>query len=349
MTLKSTDVPALVDPKLLVDPKQPVEQKTGSTAKTAFVNIDLEIGAAPSGQKPAVAMTAVFALDPSALGTGVDVLLWFHGWKRDSLDGVALAGISVLEFLNHPKFALRDFIVSSTKGKKKFLLIVPTLGDRSQYGVLNQEDQLAAFVQQGINAAKAHLGANVAKVGNIVIGAHSGGGSLMSQVINFNGKEFFQNKIRDVWCIDSTYQNGNNFTKWAFITPEKKRLFVFSTGKAGHAAGIDPATVRHKPDGTEIPGSGQEFTVSKDHPAVNFPHETAFDAKIIYDFAIDKSLQNVEVRINHYYEPARTDLGEADKGHFDLPKPFPYAIATEHNKSVGTYFPLLVDDSAVLS
>jgi hypothetical protein len=352
MALNAKDTPALFDAAKLDDPKQPVEQVAGSTAKTAFVNIDLSIAAPTAGQKAdgqkaAAPMTAVFAPDPSVLGAQVDLLVWFHGWKRGSLDGVSLPGRSIQQYMNHPKFKLRDFVLKNTKGKKKFLLVAPTLGDRSQFGVLNQEDQFAAFLQQAVNAAKTHLGANVEKVGDIVIGAHSGGGLLLSQVVNFNGKDFFQGKIKDVWCVDSTYQSGNNFATWAAKTPESKRLFVFSTGKYGHAA-INPATMRMGADGNPIPGTGTEFEVSKDHPAVRFPHETAYDAKMIFDFATTNKLQNVEVRINHFYEPAHTDVDEAELGPFSLPKPFPFPIAVEHNQSVGIYFTPLVDDSAVL-
>jgi hypothetical protein len=337
MALKKDDTPALVDPSALVDPKLPVEPVANSPARTAFLDIDLEIQAR-SGEKPAAHMTAVFAPNPGALESRVNVLLWFHGWKGQ-LAKTNLAGFTVQQHFNVPQFKLRDFILKSKRSN--FLLVEPTLGDTSEFGLLEKEDQLEAFLQQAVNAAKTHLGAKCTTVGDLVFGAHSGGGLIMAKVVGFNGA-FFKDRIRDVWCVDSTYPQprawvpggvGETFISWMSTTPEKKRLFVFSTGEFGQAA-LDPVT-------KQVP------EVSAAHPAVSFGG-TGNEAKKIFDFAKKNKAMQIQVRINQIQVAAKNDVRETSLGSFTT-DPFHFAIANEHNASVGTYFTALVDSSPVLS
>ncbi len=96
-------------------------------------------------------MTAVFAPDPKSLGSTVDVLLWFHGHKG-MLGNLNLSGFSAQKYLTVAQFKLREFVSKSTK--KNFLLVVPTLDDTSEAGLLEKADEANAFLQQAVNAPR---------------------------------------------------------------------------------------------------------------------------------------------------------------------------------------------------
>ena len=52
-----------------------------------------------------------------------------------------------------PEFKFRDFILKTSK--RNFLLVFPTLGDKSRAGLLNRQDQAEAFLQQVLNGVRA--------------------------------------------------------------------------------------------------------------------------------------------------------------------------------------------------
>lgn len=318
MALNPSDIPDLT------------ESQTGcqgsGTDQTLYLKIDLNV---PAGNgQPVAPMTAVFAPDPGQLGSdAVDILLWFHGHKGQ-LGNINLAGYTAKQYLAVNQFKLREFILSTTK--KKFLLVVPTLSDRSDAGLLEQQGQAEAFLQQVLNGVRKHMGAGVKSVGDIILAAHSGGGKIMSKVAAFSG--IFDSNCKEVWCDDCTYESnsGAGWVTWAKDPGNAhNRLWVFSTGQL--STPVDAT----KPEGAA-------------NPAAKF-WGTGNQAKLIYDFAVKSRSSAVEVRINSLHAP---DSSRPDNDHAAGPfttANFTYGFATEHNQSVGFYFAKLVSSSKTLS
>ena len=185
-------------------------------------------------------MTAVFAPDPARLTGEVNVLLWFHGdksyWQSNGEHGENFPGKSIQYYLNGPPMCrLREFILETNKN---FLLVAPTLNDSTgggkglPAGMLWEQTNAKAYLQQALNGANKHLGMKGTKLGNIVLAAHSGGGHIQARMAgNFGGDPF--DRMNEVWCFDSTYWGDELLRKWAEKGHNNARLFVYSQGKSG--------------------------------------------------------------------------------------------------------------------
>jgi hypothetical protein len=230
----------------LIDQDLPTATTPGHTL---FLKIDLQVD--PMGGQPVDPMTAVFAADPKQLPTGnVDVVLWFHGdkrvWSRHRKGTLDLGGKSVQEYLKVDECKLREFVLRPSK-KKNFLLVVPTLGDRTGRGpkrtaggLLWQQAQAEAFLQQVLNGVKTHWGVNVTGLGSVILAAHSGGGHVMGHMAQFFTGLF--DKANEVWCFDCTYWGGDPFITWAKRGHSHPRLWVYSTGGQGNGLTGDSAS-----------------------------------------------------------------------------------------------------------
>src|SRR5262249_25465915 len=134
---------------------------------------------------------------------------------------------------------LREFIVQSSA--RKFLLVVPTLGDHTGRGpkhtaggLLWEQAQAEAYLQQVLNGVTKHMGVNVSGIGSIVLAAHSGGGHILSHMAQYFTGQF--QKVNEVWCFDCTYWGGDPFIAWARKGHSNPRLWVYSTGGKGNGA-----------------------------------------------------------------------------------------------------------------
>lgn len=284
---------------------------------TLNLNIDLTVPIA-KGQAPVVPMTVVYAPAPKQLGAQVNILLWFHGWKAELNKTVNLKGYSAGDYLNVPEFKFRDFILKTSK--RNFLLVFPTLGDKSGAGLLNKQTQAEAFLQQVLNGVRANMNSKVTDIGKIVLAAHSGGGAIMSTMAGFGG---IFDKVREIWCVDCTYGSGPAFKTWAAKPAHTlDRLWVFSTGSWWVPRLLDP---------TKKPGPTNPVVDPKDHRT-----GTGDDAKQILDFAKATKSKSIEVLI----KPMPPDSNKTDN--------FTYGVASGHNESVGFYFPQLVQTSQTL-
>ena len=171
----------------------------------------------------------------------MDVLLWFHGdknvWSNTRKGHLYLWGKSVQEYLKVDECKLREFILQSSA--RNFLLVVPTLNDHTGSqpkhtagGLLWDQAQAEAFLQQVLNGVKKHMGINVSGIGNIVLAAHSGGGHILTHMAQYFAGTF--NKVNEIWCFDCTYWGGDPFISWAKKGHSNNpRLFVYSTGGTG--------------------------------------------------------------------------------------------------------------------
>jgi hypothetical protein len=235
MGLNASDTPELIEEE------RPTATSPGHTL---FLKIDLEIDA--MGGKPAEPMTAVFAPDPKRLKAGdVNVLLWLHGdknvWSRERKHHLYIWGHSVHDYLQIDECKLREFILQSST--RQFLLVVPTLNDRTGRakdghpagGLLWQQGQAEAFLQQVLNGVKKYMGINATGPGNIVLAAHSGGGHILTNMAQHFAGLF--NKVNEIWCFDCTYWGGDPFIAWAKRGHSNNpRLWVYSTGGKGNGS-----------------------------------------------------------------------------------------------------------------
>src|SRR5262249_25698008 len=133
-----------------------------------------------------------------------------------------------------PLCKLCEFILQTSQ--KKFLLVAPTLNDRTGIsdadhnpGALKwTQADAEAYLKQALNGANKHLGTKATKVGNIVLAAHSGGGHLQGQMAQHFGGTFA--RVNEVWCFDSMYWGSSPFVAWVGKGHSHPRLWVFSTG-----------------------------------------------------------------------------------------------------------------------
>jgi hypothetical protein len=285
---------------------------------TLNLKIDLAVQVA-KGQAAVSPSTVVYAPAPKQLGAQVDILLWFHGHKGQLNKNVNLKGFSAGDYLLVPEFSFREMILKTSK--RNFLLVFPTLGDKSGAGLLNKQDQAEAFLQQVLNGVRANMNSKVTDSGKIVLAAHSGGGAIMSTMVGFGGTF---DKVREVWCVDCTYGSGPSFKAWAAKPAHKlDKLWAFSTGSWWVPRLQDP----NKPQGPANP-----VVDPKDHRT-----GTGDDTQQILDYAKASKSKSIEVLI----KPMPPETNKTDN--------FTYGVASGHNESVAFYFPQLVSKSRTLT
>lgn len=338
MALDAMTTPPLYQVKPGVD--MPIE-KIGATDQTAYLNIELKVGTA--GGSPALPVTAVFAPNPAQLAGEVNVLLWFHGdkryWEAGGKNGVGFSGKSIQYYLNGPPMCrLREFIL---KTGKNFLLVAPTLNDRTgggggnPAGVLWDQADARAYLQQALNGANKHLGVKGTKLGNIVLAAHSGGGHIQARMAGtFTGDPF--HRMNEVWCFDSTYWGADELQKWTNRGHSNAKLFVYATGGSTANAARSlarfskptppPAPPRGRPDFRgmiEKPGTQVSVAV------LNRRSDTAFATVMRALTDIDVLIENERGNANN---PAWTAYGGGAGGHYEcIPKYLPLLVERSRN------------------
>jgi hypothetical protein len=172
--------------------------------------------------------TAIFA--PSHLDSNkpIDLIIYLHG-HLGAHPGIKKLNPThspcIREYLNYTKasyFQLREPIEASNRNA---ILIAPTLGPRSQYGKL--ADNFDAFIEQSIEAINGYIIRNRKlrgefELGELVLAAHSGGGSPMLQILLSNSK--YAKKVSEVWGFDSWY---NSSKAWQQIAGKNPSLKIF--------------------------------------------------------------------------------------------------------------------------
>jgi len=338
MALDRMITPPLYQVKSGVD--APIET-TGATGKTAYLNIELKVNAA--GGAPALPVTAVFAPDPAGLTGEVNVLLWFHGdkryWQSDGQNGESFSGKSIQHYLNGPPMCrLREFIL---KTNKNFLLVAPTLNDRTgggggqPAGLLWEQTDAKAYLQQALNGANKHLGTNGTKLGNIVLAAHSGGGHIQARMAGTFADDPFH-RMNEVWCFDSTYWGDTELQKWAAKGHGNAKLFVYATG--GSTANAARALQRlSQPTPPPPPPRGKpDFRGMIDKPEAEMPVAVLRRQADKSFKSVMLSLTDIDVLIEHdpgnKTNPAWTAYGGGAGGHYEcIPKYLPLLVERSRN------------------
>jgi hypothetical protein len=234
---------------------------------------------------------------------------------------------------------LREFIL---KTGKNFLLVAPTLSDRAgggggqPAGVLWEQTDARAYLQQALNGANKHLGVKGTKLGNIVLAAHSGGGHIQARMAgDFAGDPF--HRMNEVWCFDSTYWGGTPLQKWAENGHHgNAKLFVYSFGGGTANAArallrlsqptLPPPPPRGKPDfrGMIAKGGG-EVPV----PFLRRQSDASFKSVMLSLTDIDVIIENDP---GNKTNPAWTAYGGGAGGHYEcIPKYLPPLVERSRN------------------
>lgn len=147
----------------------------------------------------------------------VHLLLYFHG-HLGRYPGNNSAASEYLNFAKNEYLNLREDI---EKSGKNIILVMPTLGTTSEYGILADcavFDEYLANVKAEI---KEHIlkkfSATKMKRGKLILSGHSGGGKVMLELATFN-------KVDEVWGFDSIYQGGK---EWPCVAKRNKNIKLF--------------------------------------------------------------------------------------------------------------------------
>jgi hypothetical protein len=290
-----------------------VDNETTPADVTFFFEIELNVGLTAK-QQVAVPMTAVYVPDRKKLTAPYNILWWFHGHKKHG-------GIDIQEYLHDSDFTLREFIQASSK--RNFLLVAPTLGDKSDFGLLNDSASAANYLEEVLNGVHKQIGGTGARpnVGQIVLAGHSGAYRVMERIL---GIAALSKLIKEVWCFDCMYAGGDVMLNWATSAGHTlDRLWAFSTGS--FTTMKDVLTDPKRPAGP-------------DNPTVKKPVRggTGDQTDVFLEAANARGLTNIEAY----------DKGNGkDTGGFKAK----YGVAPGHNESVGFYFTKLVNSSKVLT
>lgn len=312
-------------------PGKAVPNETTPAVATLYLDIELKNGVTTP-------MTAVYVPDAAAASGAVDLLVYLHGHKGE-LNGVTLTGMTVQQYISHPKLpelALRGFVQKS--GKKNFLLVVPTLGNKSEPGDLTANGaNIDGFLNLVLKGVEAHLPvAGPLKLGNLVLAGHSGAYIAMQAFAN-NANADKQNKIHDIFCLDCLYGGASSWVKWVQSPGhEQDRLWVFSTGSSIVTRLTDKTKPFDKVTNPRVPVLRDE---SKPYDPVTNPYKrsgTGDETHVITEHAKKLKKAGKTSNIKVYISNTGED--------FD----WTFAHASDHNKSIGQLLPKMIADCPTL-
>ena len=150
-----------------------------SLGTTLYIGADLKI-------KNAKAKTGIFVPASFIASDSFELIIYLHGYKYDTSKGptVCYNGIcpdsTVEEYWKNQMFLLREAVVDK---RRNSILVVPTLGLRSEAGSLQLERGFDLFVSQIIRALLCEKIIDGCQLpGRIILAAHSGGGAPMLRI-----------------------------------------------------------------------------------------------------------------------------------------------------------------------
>ena len=232
----SRPAPSVTPPIRPVQP--PVAKPSGPVAEarppepvpptvTLYPNIRL------GGEGPARPMTGIFIPQRYRAGPRVDLILYLHGHHRGGWTPPPEVSIdSHWNAARYPHFALREKL---NEASRNVILVAPTLGPKSEPGTLTGPGGLDRYLDQVMAtlARQTSLwGGQTPSIGNIILAAHSGGGSAMLRLAR--SRQRSTAIIRECWGFDCLYGEGVSklWAEWAAATPGA-RLYVHYLGPKG--------------------------------------------------------------------------------------------------------------------
>lgn len=223
----------MLDPSAIPDPAAPSE--TTPPGLTLYLKIDL------GGGLPA--LTTVYLPDPATLGPLVDVILYFHG-NKDTFT-------TTKQYLVDPRFRLREEMApssaASTPRKKGFIFVAPSLAASVGAAPWDKVGTGFNFLLQVMNGLQKHVPlSGAAAIGDIVLGAHSGGGLAVRALLK---DTFFQQYVKEIWCFDCLYDYMMDPARFVLdnwkkvFGHERHRLWFYSTGHYPGKNGTEGGTL----------------------------------------------------------------------------------------------------------
>lgn len=218
----SNNVPISATPTLL-------EREKASHGETLYLDIGLGMG-------KSLASTGIYIPTSFRPDSEIVIVLYLHGWKGD-YPGNAVLINGYWDGARFPFFALREEVNAS---RQSVIFVAPSLGPKSEAGSLRQPGGFDAFMKQVLSGLNEHYlmprhGIRIRDVQNIVLSAHSGGGSPMLSLAT--GTDQYAMKIKECWCYDSMYGPvAQDWLRWAKSHPQRS-LYVYSgPAKGGYDA-----------------------------------------------------------------------------------------------------------------
>jgi LAS superfamily LD-carboxypeptidase LdcB len=186
--------------------------------ETEYVTIDLKIGRVPDVKKIihyTPPKTGIYIPPSFIRGSNVNIILYLHGFKFGFPD----ASATIDKYWNSKKFPFFAFREGLRKSRKNAILVGPTLGPKSQSGLLVSKGldwylgQVLSFLQKKSIAKE---------IGEVILACHSGGGLPMLKLATSNNKT----KLIECWGFDCLYGGADKWLKWAMKNPNK-RLYMY--------------------------------------------------------------------------------------------------------------------------
>lgn len=199
-----------------------------------YLPIPLEIPGVPAQT------TGVFVPASYKAGKTIDLLVFLRGYDINR----PKTATSVSEYWNSPEHAvLRSFLLREevNKSSKNVILVVPTLGPRSEFGKLKDSGGVQQFltsVIDGLIKSGPHVGlADRPTIRHLILAAHSGGGVPLRRLAQVLGDDpAFKDKLKECWGFDSIYgvrdRDAEFWSGWANTHPGAKvNMFYIFTQK----------------------------------------------------------------------------------------------------------------------
>jgi hypothetical protein len=222
-----------------------IKSETQPPAATLYAEIGLKI-IHRDGTKGTAPMTGIFIPANYKPKATVDLILYLHGHKG-AYPGARVAIDGYWSGRKAPfYFPLREELNQSNKN---VILVAPTLGPHSEYGLLTEPTRFNRYLDQVMAALKAYGPYKTLRyspgVGKIILACHSGGGSPMFKLAKLKGSGGYADRILECWGFDCLYANkpkdppavqerkqawlANEWAKWKRLHPEAK-LFIYYLG-----------------------------------------------------------------------------------------------------------------------
>jgi len=201
-----------------------MKSETQPPASTLYVEIDLKI-VHRDGTRGTAPMTGIFIPENYKLTPTVDLILYLHGHKG--------ANFSIDKYWRARQrdfyFPLREELKDS---HKNVILVAPTLGPKSEAGLLTNLTEFNQYLDRVMTALKEHgpykAQAQSPGVGKIILACHSGGGSPMRKLAKLKGSGGYADNVIECWGFDCLYNTGDDvaWANWAKAYPQVK-LFIY--------------------------------------------------------------------------------------------------------------------------
>lgn len=187
--------------------------------------------------------TGIFVPANYKAGKTVDLLVFLRGYDINRPKTTT----SVSEYWNSPEHAvLRSFLLREevNKSGKNVILVVPTLGPRSEFGKLKDPGGVQRFLTSiidGLAKNGPYAGfSDRPMIRHLILAAHSGGGVPLRRLAQELGDDpAFKDKLKECWGFDSIYgvrdKDAAFWSGWAKEHPGAKvsMFYIFTQKDVG--------------------------------------------------------------------------------------------------------------------